>query len=259
MGRVAISSAAVIAGSFLLLFGFLVYVLFASGDASYWEGDVAAFERRDISNPPGKGAVLFIGGRDVRLWGGLAEDMEPLDVLNRGFGGARLSHLTHYAARIVKPYEPSLIVVFAGDEDLADVRGRRPEDVLAQAQIFLAAIRAHDIHAPVLFVSVPPAPMRMGRWPGANRANSLLAELADEREGVEFLDVTQGMFDERGKLRSGFFRWDGMSFSREGYAYLTQAVKPAAETILNEKKNRRGQAGGEGRRHDTSENREGSG
>ena len=41
----------------MLLFGFLVYVLFASGEPSYWEGDIAAFERRDISNPPEKGGM----------------------------------------------------------------------------------------------------------------------------------------------------------------------------------------------------------
>lgn len=257
MGRFAISLAAVIGGSLVLLFGFLVYVLFASGDASYWEGDIAAFERRDISNPPEKGAVLFIGGRDVRHWDRLASDMEPLHVLNRGFGGARMAHLTHYASRIIKPYEPSLIVVMAGDEDLADVRGRRPEDVLGRAQIFLAAIRAHEIKAPVLFVSIPPAPMRMSRWPGANRTNSLFAELASEHEGVEYIDITPGLFGEEGELRSALFRWDGMSFSEKGYAYLTRQLKPAIQDILNEKNIRRKKSpGGEGRRHDTSDNRE---
>ena len=44
------------------LFAFLIYVLLASGDAKYWEGEIAAFERRDVSNPPPENAVLFVGG-----------------------------------------------------------------------------------------------------------------------------------------------------------------------------------------------------
>lgn len=237
MGRIAISWAALIGGTLVLLFGFLVYVLFASGEPSYWEGDIAAFERRDISNPPEKGAVLFIGGRDVRLWETLGADMMPFDALNRGFGGARIAHLTHYAARIVKPYEPSLIVMMAGDEDLADVRGRRPEDVLAQTQIFLAAIRAHGVDAPVLIVSVPPAPMRMSRWPGAKRTNALLQQLAHERAPVHFIDLTPGFFTEEDELKDALFRWDGMSLSKQGYAYLARELKPKIREILQGRRN----------------------
>ena len=55
------------------LFAFLIYVLLASGDAKYWEGEIAAFERRDVSNPPPENAVLFVGGRDLRLWPRFAE------------------------------------------------------------------------------------------------------------------------------------------------------------------------------------------
>jgi lysophospholipase L1-like esterase len=237
MGRIAISWAALIGGTLVLLFGFLVYVLFASGEPSYWEGDIAAFERRDISNPPEKGAVLFIGGRDVRLRESLGADMMPFDALNRGFGGARIAHLTHYAARIVKPYEPSLIVMMAGDEDLADVRGRRPEDVLAQTQIFLAAIRAHGVDAPVLIVSVPPAPMRMSRWPGAKRTNALLRQLAHERAPVHFIDLTPGFFTEEDELKDQLFRWDGMSLSKQGYAYLARELKPKIREILQSRRN----------------------
>src|SRR5690606_6922692 len=65
------------------LFAFLIYVLLASGDASYWEGEIADFERRDVSNPPPENAVLFVGGRDVRLWTTLAEDMAPVPVIGR--------------------------------------------------------------------------------------------------------------------------------------------------------------------------------
>ncbi|MDX5365232.1 MAG: hypothetical protein LPK88_02320, partial [Alphaproteobacteria bacterium] len=72
----------------LALFAFLIYVLLASGEARYWEGEIAAFERRDVSNPPPDNAVLFIGGRDVRLLEGLAEDMSTVPVIQRGFGGA---------------------------------------------------------------------------------------------------------------------------------------------------------------------------
>ena len=99
----------------IALFAFLIYVLLASGDPKYWEGEIAAFERRDVSNPPPPGAVLFVGGRDVRLWPRLAEDMAPVPVIQRGFGGAQISHVTYYIHRVVLPYHPRAVVVMAGD------------------------------------------------------------------------------------------------------------------------------------------------
>ena len=52
----------------VFLFAFLVYVLLASSSPDYWAGEIAEFERLDVSNPPSKGGIVFVGGRDVRLW-----------------------------------------------------------------------------------------------------------------------------------------------------------------------------------------------
>ena len=40
--------------------------------------------------------------------------MEPLEVLNRGFGGAQISHVIYHFEEIIKPYEPKAIVFFCG-------------------------------------------------------------------------------------------------------------------------------------------------
>lgn len=209
-----------------LSFAFLVYVLLTSSGPDYWAGEIAEFERRDISNPPPKGGIVFVGGRDVRLWETLTEDMAPLAVLNRGFGGAYLEHLTHFTARIIKPYEPRGIVVMAGGEDLADVRGKTPEEVLESFQIFMSALRAHGVTAPVVFVSIRPSPMRATRWLGAKRANGLIERFAMTRDDVIYLDAASLMFTSGEEMRLELFRWDGLSLSAEGYRLLTSRLRP---------------------------------
>ncbi|MBV1933456.1 MAG: hypothetical protein KUG59_02120, partial [Parvibaculaceae bacterium] len=209
------------------LFGFLVYILFAEGDPDHWSGEIAEFTRQDISNPPPKGALLFVGGSDLRQWESLSQDMAPLKVINRGFGGARISHITHYASRIIKPYAPQAIVVMAGDEDLADVRGYRPEDLQRDLDIFVAAVRAHGVKAPVIFVSVRPSPMRKARWLASKRANVLIRELADAHAGVYYIDVASSLFNEDQSLRADMFRWDGLSLTEEGYAQIREMLYPA--------------------------------
>ena len=217
-----------IAAAFVIAisFAFLVYVLLTSSGPDYWAGEIAEFERRDISNPPPKGGIVFVGARDVRQWTTLSEDMAPLAVLNRGFGGAYLEHLTYFTARIIKPYEPRGIVVVAGDEDLADVRGKTPEEVLESFRIFMSALRAHGVTAPVIFVSIRPSPMREARWFGAKRANGLIEEFATTRDDVIYLDVASLMFTSEDDMRRELFRWDGLSLSVEGYRLLTSRLRP---------------------------------
>lgn len=209
----------------LALFGFLLYVLLASGNPDYWEGEIAAFERLDVSNPPPHDAVLFVGGDDVRLWDTLAADMAPIPVIARGFGGAQIAHVTHYIPRIVAPYHPRVIVLLAGEADISDVRGRRPEDVLDDFKTFVTTLRAKGVTVPVYFAAIHPQPMRASRWYGAKRANELIKDYTKTAPGVHFIDIASGMFDRNDEIRGELFRWDGLSLDAQGYALIGQKIK----------------------------------
>lgn len=226
MRRVLVGLGAVLGFAVLALFAFLIYVLLASGDPKYWEGEIAAFERRDVSNPPPPNAVLFVGGRDLRLWETLQEEMAPVPVIQRGFGGAQISHITHYLSRIILPYRPRAILVMAGEADLADVSGRRPEDVLDDFRTLALSLRAEGEDAPIYFVSLRPSPAREERWFGAQRANALVADYVSGERGMYFLDVTANMLDRNGNIRGDLYRWDGLTLNKQGYAILTDAIKP---------------------------------
>ena len=100
-------------------------------------------------------------------------------------------------------------------------RGARPEELLAGFKVFLSAVRAHEVSAPVIFVSIRPAPMRAARWFGAKRANGLIEAFAATRDDVIYLDVASLMFTDEEEMRDEIFRWDGLSLSEEGYMLLT--------------------------------------
>src|SRR5690606_14899039 len=118
----------------------------------------------------------------------------------------------------VKPYHPRAIVLMAGGADLADVRGRRPEDVLEDLAAFMTKLRAEGIKAPVYFVSIRPSPMRSSRWFGMRRANALVEDYAQTEKELHSIEAGAPFRDERGNARDELFRWDGLSLSAEGYA-----------------------------------------
>ena len=83
--------------------------------AAFWEDEIVAFEAAGAEAPPEPGAIVFTGSSSIRLWSTLSADMAPMRVLNRGFGGAHMAHVVEFADRIVTPYAPRAVVVYAGD------------------------------------------------------------------------------------------------------------------------------------------------
>src|SRR6266550_2177708 len=84
-----------------------------------YESEITAFEAADRATPPAPGGIVFVGSSSFRRWTSLAADFPGLPVLNRGFGGSTLREVNHYARRIVLPYRPRLIVLYAGDNEIA--------------------------------------------------------------------------------------------------------------------------------------------
>src|SRR5687767_10953145 len=105
----------------------LSFVAAADRDPAKWEKEIQAFEESDRLHPPPKGATLFLGSSSIRYWTNLPEAFPGLTTVGRGFGGSHVPDALAYFDRIVRPYEPSSIVLYAGDNDIA--RGDSPEEV----------------------------------------------------------------------------------------------------------------------------------
>src|SRR5882762_482865 len=109
-----------------------------SSARNQWETEIKKFEESDRQNPPAKGAVLFLGSSSIRLWHSLAEDFPEIKVINRGFGGCEIADSTLYVDRILIPYQPKIVVFYAGDNDLAG--GKTPQQVLKDFKAFVSRV-----------------------------------------------------------------------------------------------------------------------
>ena len=193
--------------------------------AELWEDAIAAYERADSQRPPDPGAVVFVGSSSILFWGTLADDMSPLPVLNRGFGGSLLAHATHFADRIVMPPRPSAVVLYAGDNDIS-FGGLSAECVLADFDAFVAEIRAWEPDVPVYYVSIKPSISRWGDWQEMSRANALIEARTTTEASLHFIDVSEAMLGGNGEPAVSLFIEDGLHLSAEGYSLWTSIVRP---------------------------------
>jgi len=194
------------------------------GDPARWVGEMAAFRKADSLQPPSTRGILFTGSSSIRLWHDLGDRFPGRKVVNRGFGGSWLSDVVHYFPRLVLPYRPKTIVVYAGENDVAD--GRAAEMLVQDVDALLALRRKHLPKSRLVFISLKPSPSRAGKLEEVRKANALIRQrLAGEKRAV-FVDVFTPMLDADGKAREELFGPDRLHMNAKGYDLWTQVLTP---------------------------------
>lgn len=196
-----------------------------------WAADIARFEAEDRAAPPAPGGAVVVGSSSVRGWRTLVADLAPLPVVNRGFGGARLADVLRYAHRIVIPRRPSVVVVYAGENDLA--AGGTPAQVEADFRALVGRVHAALPQARIAFVSIKPSPARWAQAEAQREANRRIAAVAAGDARLAYLDVTADMLGANGRPRPELFLADSLHMTPAGYALWTARVRPAVERLLN--------------------------
>lgn len=195
-----------------------------SGDPSVWEPEIAAFEREDRESPPPRDAILFVGSSSIRFWDELAGDMAPMTVIRRGFGGAKLSDLAHFADRIIVPYQPRAIVIHAGGNELTEAPGnvrRTPEEAHADFELLVSDIRSALADVPIYFLALRPS-----RLPGArDQLLGLIRTACESDPQLHYLDAGSALQMADGSPDPSLIGWDFIHLNRAGYAAWAPPIR----------------------------------
>ena len=196
----------------------------ASMDAR-WRDSFEAFAQADRKRLPDAGGVLFVGSSSIRLWDDLETQFgNDARIVKRGFGGSRLADVAQYLDRLVLPYKPKLIVVYAGDNDLAE--GRSPDEVLRSFEEFVDGVHKELPDTRIAYLSIKPSPLREDRMAAAKAANKLIADYAASKPGVSYIDIFSKMLGDDGRPRRELFLSDALHLNMAGYALWKAAIQP---------------------------------
>ncbi len=190
-----------------------------------WKHSIRKFERLDALNHPEPGCVVFTGSSSFTLWSSLERDMAPLRVVNRGFGGALIDDVVRYADRIVLPYFPSAVVVFAGTNDIA---GKQPASPGYIEERFAALVNTIHLKLPntrIFYVAITPSRARWNLWPVASEANHRIMKKVEADERLGFIDLGPQLLGDDGLPNSLFYRLDRLHPSKQGYALWTKQIR----------------------------------
>ena len=200
----------------------------APHDFARWEKEITAFEDSDKSNPPPKNGIVFTGSSTIRMWKTLGQDFPGQKTINRGFGGSEIVDATHFADRIIFPYQPKMVFLRAGGNDIH--AGKTPAQILQDFQEFVAKVHQKLPTAQIIYISISPAP---SRWPETDKyreANRLIREAALSMPFVGYCETFDMVLGPDGIARHELYINDMLHFNSEGYKLLAEHVRPFMPT-----------------------------
>jgi len=189
-----------------------------------WEAEIDALTANDATQPPAPGGVVFVGSSSIRLWTTLAEDFPGVTVINRGFGGSELADSLFYFDRIVAPYRPRVVVLYAGDNDIN--AGKSAETVLGDFLEFRARLRAALPDTRLVFLAIKESPARAEKRSEMRRANHMIAGACWRDPLCRFADVASTLMAPDGSFRTELFEADNLHINRAGYVAWTAVLAP---------------------------------
>ena len=189
-----------------------------------FEDAIRAFEDADVQAPPPQNGIVFVGSSSIRRWENLAASFPDLPVIQRGFGGSFLSESVFYADRIVIPYRPRTVLVYAGENDIG--HGRSGRETFEQLQLFVAKVHEKLPQTQIFYVSLKPSPGRGALIKEIRVVNQLAQKWAAQTSNFAVIDVHSPMLDENGIARGEFFVEDGVHMTGAGYALWTSILAP---------------------------------
>ncbi|AOS44312.1 GDSL-like Lipase/Acylhydrolase [Lacunisphaera limnophila] len=193
-------------------------------DPQRFASEIMRYEEADAAQRPLPGQILFLGSSTIRLWVTLQEDFASFEVINRGFGGARLAEVTLNLQRIAFPYAPRQIVLFAGGNDLAD--GHSPEQVLADFQRFVEHTRRALPDVPISYIGIYHNPQRWHLRHKFRETNSLIANFCRHTPALEFIETYPSFLAADGKPSPALFAEDKLHLNAAGYKVLAALLCP---------------------------------
>ena len=189
-----------------------------------FEKNVRAYEDADKTSPPPRGAVLLAGDSQFFRWKTFQEDLPGYTIVNRGIDSFQLSDLLHFTERIVFPYQPRMIVLHVGGNDVHG--GKSAERVLEDLKTFVAKVRAVLPRVPIAFSSLTPGP---GRWDEAEKrkeTNRIIKAYVATQPGLLFIDLWDAMLTPDGQPREDLWVEDRIHPNHAGYLVRVKIMRP---------------------------------
>ena len=126
--------------------------------------------------------------------------------------------------RGVVPYQPRVVVLYPGENDIA--RGVTPEAESKEFEEFVNIVHGALPNARIVMIGLKPTPARWEFMDAMRKANALNRAYCESHQPCVYVSVEKDMLGADGKPRPELFIADGQHMTPEGYKIWTRILRP---------------------------------
>lgn len=207
---------------------FLVLMVFYSATAisQPFINEIKAFRRADSIAKPPQNAILLIGSSSFTNWKNVATYFPNHTIINRGFGGSSLPHMTLYADDIIFKYNPKQIIIYCGENDLTGGPSITADTVFERVKKLHQLIRSRYKKVTISYISMKPSPSREKYLETMQKSNRLIKTFMEQQKKSNYIDVYNSMLDDNGNILTHIFLSDKLHMNAEGYKIWQGIIAP---------------------------------
>lgn len=176
--------------------------------------EIETFSTWDAKNSFPLDAILFVGSSSIRFWH-THQAFPEYRVINRGFGGSHISDINHFYEEVISKYDPSAIVFYAGDNDVA--ADKPVNQVLEDYYQLLDRVRKDYPNIQWVYVPIKPSSSRWSYWQKMHTVNERIQEHHRKYPLLHYIDLATPLLTAEGKPDDSFFLEDQLHLNEKGY------------------------------------------
>ena len=185
--------------------------------------DFERFKQDSLSNP-NPGGIVCVGSSSMGKWDSrMREDLSPLTVISRGFGGSMFSDVNDHFHELITINQPRAILLYEGDNDSA--KGKSLEEIIEDFETFRSKVTALNPDLRVYVIGVKPCTKHWEIWPFVCEVNLALKKICEADPYYSYIDMGEALLDADGQTQTELYQEDGVHLSDAGYDLWAGAVK----------------------------------
>jgi lysophospholipase L1-like esterase len=175
--------------------------------------------------------ALFLGSSSINLWHNIHNDLAPLKIIKRSYGGSTIRDNIYNYSTIAREYNPKMVTIYIENDLGKSKEAITPGELYDLFRLFIQMIHRDYPNAKIFIISLKPSFAKYNQLEDQLIVNRLLHDYAKQTKYVEYIDITKGMYDDNGKLREDIFVEDRLHMNEKGYKSWIEEIKPC---LLNE-------------------------
>lgn len=210
------------------------HIAIRRSDAAQWikryQADIDRYRQINDTMRNKQCDVLFLGSSSINLWNTIDEDLSPLTIIRRAYGGSTIRDNIYNYNDIAHGFQPRSIAIYIENDFGPWKEAINPGETYDLFRVFIDMLRIDYPKIPIFIISFKPSFSKNEHLPEQLIINRLLKDYAENGKNIIFIDITKGMYDGNGMLRSDIFEDDKLHINQKGYQIWTSIIKPV---ILN--------------------------